>query len=1076
MAYGFSNIPNLTALTFYPIDRQTDGDGSTPPDATWIVSQIDAEAPVLASAAQGEGAGTITKSTDLEVALYTDTLSRFLHGQTNVKGVTYDPNTENYVFDMKIWDSTFPGWALEDDEFRLVPTTTKNVVDLLNTPAATTISLIGAEIAPALGAKHVQLSSSTAGRNGAIQVTGGAANALTLPVQGAATVVTDLVTGNTVSYCRVLVNRTPSLEKGVSQGMFVSIDTPIPARRLPAWDQVLPRATIANGLLSINATSGFWEFAGTEKHPLVGERIRFEKHGRFTALTAVDNPQLFDGLLNGDFVTVLDASGEWFDITQGAPTIGFGAARVTLADGRVLFAGGSSIPTGAQAVTVAYAIYSPVGKSWTTGNMVDARAWSAATRLLDDRLLFAGGISANGTRLATCFLANADGSNWVQTGSLNVARSHHTVTTMSDGRVIAVGGYDANGDPLASAEIFNPNTGTWALSSNLLPYPVADHETIPLSNNRLAVFGAGNKVQVLQSYASMLWDTRAYGYAELSGVVAGDTVTIAGVTFTAVAAGPGAHEFLVGISDEATAGNLATAVATELAGTVTATASVGIVMVEAVDPGVGGNAIAWSQTGNHVTLLPAASLGGGLGNTGRLNTARYCPTCITLPSGKVAVIGGLATSAFDANAIADVEIYDTVSFVSQSVAPLAWARGHGAATLLSDGRVLLVGGVNAEIPNQTVEIYDPTIDRWSWYAGTPTAKVGRAYCVLNEDDTVSSLASAVSLNGHVIATTGAQYLDLTAPGVALSNLGTFQVVAHSLTSIWIENPNSVAEARRANLVLRTAASFMPGDLLRIATSRLGLANRGDFAINAINLNNINVLGAVGLTDCSTTSLRGEAEPLQGIPAQADRKIMRIDRLVPVAGTNLVAIYLDTPHCRDSTQAAQWTEFPVAHISEGARSTLSCLDKLDFDTSQVFGTDAYHHNTGLIAEVNRTLYGDSTDLDTYPALLGVGQKVEIAAALVRRIQLHLGIKMSAGLSFATVKPRVQNAVAQVINLAGPNRIALSDIVAAAKVPGVTSVVILSPAYDAANDNIPVQPYETAKVLDIEDIRVSILQGN
>jgi hypothetical protein len=112
--------------------------------------------------------------------------------------------------------------------------------------------------------------------------------------------------------------------------------------------------------------------------------------------------------------------------------------------------------------------------------------------------------------------------------------------------------------------------------------------------------------------------------ATLSGVVATDKLTVGGVDFTAVAASPGANQFLVGASNTATASTLADAINASttkrvagddgLGGPVYAVARAAVVFVFSTMSGVAGNGIPVTQTGGHITLS-AAALAGGLDST-----------------------------------------------------------------------------------------------------------------------------------------------------------------------------------------------------------------------------------------------------------------------------------------------------------------------------------------------------------------------------------------------------------------------------------------------------------------------------
>jgi N-acetylneuraminic acid mutarotase len=101
-------------------------------------------------------------------------------------------------------------------------------------------------------------------------------------------------------------------------------------------------------------------------------------------------------------------------------------------------------------------------------------------------------------------------------------------------------------------------------------------------------------------------------------------------------------------------------------------------------------------------------------------TARLDHTATLLPSGKVLVAGGLDGS-FPSSSLASAELYDPTSNAWLPAAPMIGARARQTATLLPDGRVLVVGGLSVALrqgglwPSQPTgaEIYDPKANRWS---------------------------------------------------------------------------------------------------------------------------------------------------------------------------------------------------------------------------------------------------------------------------------------------------------------------------------------------------------------------------
>lgn len=94
-----------------------------------------------------------------------------------------------------------------------------------------------------------------------------------------------------------------------------------------------------------------------------------------------------------------------------------------------------------------------------------------------------------------------------------------------------------------------------------------------------------------------------------------------------------------------------------------------------------------------------------------LNTPRTRHTATLLHNGKILLIGG---SKGPDDFILDQELFDPINGTTSLIAPLHTPRHDHSATLLPDGRVLVVGGYN--LPLQwlgNAEIYDPTSNTWT---------------------------------------------------------------------------------------------------------------------------------------------------------------------------------------------------------------------------------------------------------------------------------------------------------------------------------------------------------------------------
>ena len=101
-------------------------------------------------------------------------------------------------------------------------------------------------------------------------------------------------------------------------------------------------------------------------------------------------------------------------------------------------------------------------------------------------------------------------------------------------------------------------------------------------------------------------------------------------------------------------------------------------------------------------------------------TARVDHTATLLANGKVLVAGG-RVGPYPSNTLATTELYNPILNSWSPGAPMIGSRAGHTATLLSDGRVLVVGGSSLVLregglfPTQPpdAEVYDPTRNRWT---------------------------------------------------------------------------------------------------------------------------------------------------------------------------------------------------------------------------------------------------------------------------------------------------------------------------------------------------------------------------
>jgi probable HAF family extracellular repeat protein len=147
----------------------------------------------------------------------------------------------------------------------------------------------------------------------------------------------------------------------------------------------------------------------------------------------------------------------------GRGTGGGGYVQTFLArtiSGSVVAAGGISGRAGAGVVNAAADVFDPAASAWSPAeSMSTPRYATTLTTLSSGQVLIAGGVGGAPSfdKLATAEIFDPLTGMWTATGSLTSPRSSHTATRLLDGRVLIAGGQDTDGD-LATAELYGPTS------------------------------------------------------------------------------------------------------------------------------------------------------------------------------------------------------------------------------------------------------------------------------------------------------------------------------------------------------------------------------------------------------------------------------------------------------------------------------------------------------------------------------------------------------------------------------------------------------------------------------------------
>ena len=277
------------------------------------------------------------------------------------------------------------------------------------------------------------------------------------------------------------------------------------------------------------------------------------------------------------------------------------------------------------------------------------------------------------------------------------ARSGATATPRADGSLMVVGGQGINGSPLTTVERFDPVTLTWAVMPGSLTTSSLDQSVILLKDGRVFVTSWPDFVVGHWSTADVqILDPTVAGSSPMPTPASSVTGTWSGMPDIAAPFG-NYSAYGGGFSSTATATPL-TDGRVLVIGTAPAAAlhcslsCVGETSVAIYDPAKGQSSVA---------AVPST-----------VNSSGFTTTLVS--NGKVLVVGG------------GTELYDPSTGQWSTAAPLTVKRIGHTATLLSDGRVLVAGGLAGPQANggydrlTSVEIYDSKANKWSLATDLPT--------------------------------------------------------------------------------------------------------------------------------------------------------------------------------------------------------------------------------------------------------------------------------------------------------------------------------------------------------------------
>lgn len=415
------------------------------------------------------------------------------------------------------------------------------------------------------------------------------------------------------------------------------------------------------------------------------------------------------------FIGGLNVVNSTFILGPPLSTQRFFATATLLPSSSVLIMGGED---GSSNCLASGEVFGPGDTVTSTGAMFARRCQPAATLLPTGDVLMAGGAAT--LQPGTFPIVNElyDPLFTIYPSALlTPARQGHTATFLAGGNVLVVGGMTPGAG--SSAGDLDPSTVAAGLTSSVYfapkgGCPNGQQICIPAPPN---TFVAGPNLNFAR------WGHTATPLPGFNVLIAGGRNGSAGVPQGELYVPP--HVQCGGfpprcfqvLSSFAATGSMAVP---RIFHTATWIPSTGQVLL------AGGVDINGNVLNSAELYLPSV---GGFTLTGNMTMPRFghTSTLVTMPDGsqRVLITGG-QSSTIPENATAAAELYDPVTGTFSAISDMNVARTWHSATLLSNGKVLLAGGIVNNIPGSgsstnTAELFDPASQTF-----TPTGNMSLA--------------------------------------------------------------------------------------------------------------------------------------------------------------------------------------------------------------------------------------------------------------------------------------------------------------------------------------------------------------
>jgi len=410
-----------------------------------------------------------------------------------------------------------------------------------------------------------------------------------------------------------------------------------------------------------------------------------------------------------------------------------------LNNGSVLIAGGTSCPSaGSCAYLNSAELYAPTsGTIKSTGSMAAART-APAVLLGNGKALVAGGYtcdsSGNCTSLSSVEIYDPVAGTFSSAGNMTVDRYEHTMTLLNNGQVLIAGGETCSSSTsctaLNSAELYNPTTGTFTATGNLRAARF-NASAVALSSGEILVAGGFDGTNFLASAELYYPDAGTFsGTLPLHTPRASATATLLDSGIVMVAGG--------------------------------STCS---------SPGC---PTASSELYNGYFYYPTYP-------TGNMNVPRFDQTATLLTNGQILFAGGYDSCASSCMSDGTTELFDPVASTFITSQTMSTGRSGHTATLLADGSVLLVGGINNGVTLSSTDLYQPAslaLPQLALIVISPSSPL-----VVPVGSTTVMSATGYDSNSNLLGTLQSVIWSSSSPSVAtVSNAVGSAGIVHTLSS------------------------------------------------------------------------------------------------------------------------------------------------------------------------------------------------------------------------------------------------------------------------------------------------------